>query len=362
MWPDTRYLELVGIDLPILQAPMAGSNLAPLASAVSKAGGLGALPCAMLPPDKAKAQILSIRQQTDRPFNVNFFTHVPPAADAAKEAAWRDRLAPFYREFGLDPADIASGPARAPFDETLLALMLELKPAVVSFHFGLPAPELVQPLKDAGIVIQSTATTVAEARWLAERGADAIIAQGAEAGGHRGMFLSTEITSQVGTMALVPQIVDAVDLPVIAAGGIADPRGIVAAMALGASAVQIGTAYLFCPEAETSAVHRAALAEASADATALTNVMTGRPARGIVNRLIREAGPISPDAPQFPLAATAVAPLRAAAEKGGSGEFSPLWAGQAVALGREIPAGTLTRDLADQAEAQLRRLSGSPRD
>lgn len=357
MWPHPRYLELVGIELPVLQAPMAGSNLAPLASAVSAAGGLGALPCAMLAADKVQAQVLSIRQQTDRPFNVNFFTHTPPEPDETQEASWLARLGSYYEELGLDPANIASGPARAPFDASMLELMLELKPKVISFHFGLPAADLLQPLKDAGIVIQSSATTVAEARWLADHGADAIIAQGAEAGGHRGMFLGTEVSSQVGTMALVPQIVDAVDVPVIAAGGIADARGIVAAMALGASAVQIGTAYLFCPEAETSAIHREALSNASDDKTAITNVMTGRPARGIVNRLIREVGPLSSDAPQFPLAASAVTPLRAAAEANGSGEFSPLWAGQAVALGREVPAAELTRGLANEALALLKRMS-----
>lgn len=358
MWPDRRYLDLVGIDLPILQAPMAGSNLAPLAAAVSAAGGLGALPCAMLAPDTARAQMLSIRQQTDRPFNVNFFTHTPPEFDAEREAGWHSRLAPYFEEFGLEPADISSGPARAPFNEALLELVLELRPRVVSFHFGLPEPQLLQPLKTAGIVIQSSATTVAEARWLAEHGADAIIAQGAEAGGHRGMFLTADVSSQVGTMALVPQVVDAVSVPVIAAGGIADARGIVAAMALGASAVQIGTAFLFSPEAETSALHRAALAEATDDRTALTNVMTGRPARGIINRLIREVGPLSDAAPAFPLAATAVGALRAAAEAKGSGEFSPLWSGQAASLSRSAPAGELTRALAHDAEALLARLSG----
>ena len=358
MWPDRRYLDLTGIELPILQAPMAGSNLAPLAVAVSEAGGLGALPCAMLPPDRARQQLQTIKQQTDRPVNVNFFAHTPPVPDASRETAWRKRLGSYYQELGIDPSDIPDGPAREPFNQELADLLLDLKPRVVSFHFGLPADAAVRQLQDAGIVVQCSATTVAEARWLEDHGVDAIIAQGAEAGGHRGLFLGDSVDRQLGTFALVPQIVDAVDLPVIAAGGIADARGIVAAMALGASAVQIGTAYLLCPEAETGALHRSALASANDDCTVITNVMTGRPARGIVNRLIAEVGPLAAEAPDFPLAASAVAPLRAAAEAAGSDAFSPLWAGQAVGLVRERGAGELTRALAEEAQDLLRKLSG----
>ena len=359
MWPDRRYQELVGIDLPIVQAPMAGCNLAPLASAVSGAGGLGSLPCAMLTPDQARTQVQLVQQQTDRPLNLNFFTHKPAAPDDAREAAWRQRLARYYEELGLDMADIPQGAIREPFSSAMSALVLEMRPRVISFHFGLPDAEALRPLKDAGIVIQSSATTVAEARWLAAHGADAIIAQGAEAGGHRGMFLSDDVANQVGTLSLLPQVVDAVDLPVVAAGGIADARGIVAALALGASAVQIGTAYLFCPEAETSTVHRAALSSPRNEITAITNVMTGRPARGIVNRLIAEVGPLSDLAPAFPMAATAVTPLRTAGETAGSGEFSPLWAGQSAPLARSLGAAELTRTLASEAQALMRRMSGA---
>jgi nitronate monooxygenase len=234
-------------------------------------------------------------------------------------------------------------------------LVEEFAPEVVSFHFGLPEQSLLERVRATGAKIISSGTTVEEARWLEGQGCDAIIAQGYEAGGHRGMFLSQDITTQAGTMALVPQVVDAVKVPVIAAGGIADARGIAAAFALGASAVQIGTAYLFCPEAKVSQLHREALRRARDNDTILTNVFTGRPARGIVNRIAREAGPMSDLAPEFPLAACAIAPLRATAEQAGSGDFSPLWSGQAAALAREVPAGELTRELAAETLARLSR-------
>jgi nitronate monooxygenase len=348
MWPERRLLDLLQIEHPIIQAPMAGAMDGDLVAAVSSAGGLGSLPCAMLDGNQIRAEIERIRARTDKPINVNFFCHAPPTLDNAREAGWRDRLAPYYRELGVDPAAPLKSANRAPFDGAFCELMLELRPAVVSFHFGLPELALLQRLKEAGLVILSSATTVAEARWLEEHGADAVIAQGFEAGGHRGMFLSDDIATQVGTFALVPQVVDAVKIPVVAAGGIADARGIAAAFALGAAGVQVGSAYLHCPEAKISQPHRAALAAARDDATALTNVMTGRPARGFVNRVMREVGPISEIAPAFPLAATALAPLRAAAERQGSGDFSPLWSGQAAALGRAIGAGELTRKLASE--------------
>ena len=235
----------------------------------------------------------------------------------------------------------------------------ETKPDVVSFHFGLPAEPLLGRLKAAGFPVMSSATTAAEARWLEERGVAAVIAQGYEAGGHRGMFLSDDLAAQVGTFALIPQVVDAVKVPVIAAGGVTDARGIAAAFALGAAGVQMGTAYLWSPEAKISAPHRAALRSARDDGTAVTNLMTGRPARGFVNRVMRDIGPISDVAPEFPLAAGALAPLRAKAEAQGSGDFSPLWAGQAASLGRTLPAGELTRKLAADALARLREM-GSP--
>ena len=338
--------QLLGIQYSIVQAPMAGVQGSALAVAVSNAGGLGSLPCAMLSLDALRQELETIRAQTDRPVNVNFFCHTPPAPDAAREATWRAALAPYYAEFGIDADSIPAGPGRAPFSAEAAEVLAEFRPSVVSFHFGLPAPELLERVRSWGAKVFASATTVDEARWLAERGVDAVIAQGFEAGGPRGHCLTDDLTTQVGTFALLPQIVRAVNVPVIAAGGIADARGVAAAMALGAAGVQVGTAYLLCPEATTTAIHRAALKSEAARHTAVTNVFTGRPARGIVNRIIRELGPISPAAPAFPLATSAIAPLRAKAEAQGSGDFSPLWSGQNAGGCKEIPAAELTRELA----------------
>ena len=356
MLQDRRFLDLVGIEIPIVQAPMAGSVTSEMVIAVSEAGGLGSLPCAMLNAEQIRTELGIIRQRTARPINVNFFCHAPPQRDARREAAWRERLAPYYAELGIDPDAQPSGSARAPFDDAMCDAVLEFRPEVVSFHFGLPDQRLLRRVKESGAKVLSSATSVAEARALEAQGCDAIIAQGYEAGGHRGMFLTDDIASQAGTMALVPQVVDAVGVPVIAAGGIGDGRGIVAALALGAAAVQIGTAYLFCPEAKVGAAHRAALKGANESATVLTNVFTGRPARAIVNRIVREVGPMSQHAPAFPLAATGVGPLRSKDEAAGSGDFTPLWSGQAAALGRELPAGELTRTLASEASERLAAL------
>ncbi len=342
--------QILGIDLPIIQSPMAGAQGSALAIAVSNAGGLGSLPCAMLTPDAMRAELEKIAAGTSRPYNVNFFCHTPPAVDAGREAAWRLALTPYYREFGIDAANIPAGPGRAPFSSESAAILAQFRPAVVSFHFGLPAPELMAQVKSWGATVLSSATNVAEAIWLEAHGADAIIAQGLEAGGHRGIFLSDDLTTQHGTLALLPQIVRAVRVPVIAAGAIADAAGVRAALAMGAVAAQVGTAYLLTPEATTSAVHRAALqgcfAHPAAHHTALTNLFTGRPARGIINRVMRELGPISTLTPAFPLSTAAIAPLRAAAEKSGSGDFSPLWSGQNATGCKAIPAAQLTRELA----------------
>ncbi len=338
--------RLLGIELPIIQAPMAGVQGSALAVAVSNAGALGSLPCALLTIDGMRAEVAAIKARTDRPFNVNFFCHPEPTPEPEREAAWRAALAPYYDELGIDSATIPAGPGRAPFSSEAADVLSEFRPAVVSFHFGLPPADLLARVQAWGSQILASATTVDEARWLEAHGVDAIIAQGLEAGGHRGIFLSDDLTTQLGTVALLPQIVHAVDLPVIAAGGIVDARGVAAAMALGAAGVQAGTAYLLCPEATTSPVHRAALKSESARHTALTNLFTGRPARGIVNRIVRELGPISTTAPAFPLATAAIAPLRAKAESRGSGDFSPLWSGQNATGCREIPAAQLTQELA----------------
>lgn len=337
---------IAGLRLPLIQAPMAGVQDHRLAAAVSNAGGLGSLPAAMLGADALRDQLSALQALTDRPINVNFFCHVPPSPDAAREARWRAALAPYYAEFDVDPAQVSAGPGRMPFSADMADVLEAFRPAVVSFHFGLPAADLLARVKAWGACVLGSATTVAEARWLEAHGADAIIAQGLEAGGHRGNFLSDDLSEQLGTFALLPQVVRAVSRPVIAAGGIADARGVAAAMALGASAVQVGTAYLCCPEATTSAVHRAALGSEAARHTALTTVFSGRPARGIVNRAMRELGPFSAEAPAFPLATAAMAPLRARAEAAGSGDFSPLWCGQNAAGCQSVPAADLTRMLA----------------
>jgi nitronate monooxygenase len=343
--------------IPLIQAPMAGAQGPELAIAVCRAGGLGSLPAAMLTPDHLREQIAAVRGETNAPYNVNFFCHAEPAPNPETEARWRNRLAPYYAEAGIDPSGVAAAPARAPFGEAMCAVVEEMRPAVVSFHFGLPPGPLLSRVKTAGALILASATTVAEARWLEQHGVDAVIAQGREAGGHRGMFLSDDIEGQPGLISLLPQVRDAVRLPVVAAGGISDGRGIAAAFALGADAVQIGTAYLRTLEATISPIHRAALASARDDATRLTNVFTGRPARGLVNRFVAEVGPMCEDAPQFPLAAGAAAPLRTAGEKRGSGDFSPLWAGESAALARDEGAEALTRRLWADGQAVMSGLS-----
>ncbi|HEX5076901.1 MAG TPA: nitronate monooxygenase [Gemmatimonadaceae bacterium] len=338
--------DLLGVALPIVQAPMAGAQASALAIAVSNAGGLGSLPCALLDLDTMRAELARIRAHTTRPYNVNFFCHTPPAPDPARDAAWRTALVPYYRELGLDPNEVPAGPTRSPFSNAAADIVEEFRPPIVSFHFGLPSPELVARVRAWGAKILACATTVDEARWLEAHGVDAIIAQGLEAGGHRGNFLTADMTTQLGTFALIPQVVAAVRVPVIAAGGIADARGVSAALRLGAVGAQVGTTYLLCPEVTISPVYRAALRSPDASHTALTNLISGRPARGIVNRLMRELGPMSDLPPAFPLATPAVAPLRAAAEAKGMGDFSPLWAGQNTSGCKEIPAAELTRELA----------------
>ncbi len=338
--------SLLGIELPIIQAPMAGVQGSALAVAVSNAGGLGSLPCAMLSLEAMRNELGAIKAQITKPFNVNFFCHAQPKPSAEREAVWRAALSPYFKEFGIDKDTIPVGPGRTPFDSEAADVLSGFKHAVVSFHFGLPSAELVARVRTWGSKILASATTIEEARWLEAHGVDAIIVQGLEAGGHRGIFLSDDLSTQVGTFALEPQIVRAVKLQVIAAGGIADAKGVAAAMALGAAGVQIGTTYLLCPEATTSPVHRAALKSDAARHTALTNLFTGRPARGIVNRIMKELGPISSATPAFPLATSAITPLRAKAENQGSGDFSPLWSGQNASGCKKIPAADLTRELA----------------
>ena len=339
-------MDLLGIELPIIQAPMAGAQGSAMVVAVSNTGALGSIGCATLGSEALRKELTAIKSQTTRPYNVNFFCHVPPVENAARESAWRAKLAPYYQKYGIDASRIPAGPGRAPFTSDAADLLEDIRPPVVSFHFGLPRAPLLDRVKNLGAKILGSATTVKEALWLEASGVHAIIAQGVEAGGHRGTFLSEDLTTQVGTFALVPQIVRAVKLPVIAAGGIADAQGVAAAMALGAVAAQIGTAYLLCPEASISAIHRAALKSEGARHTALTNIFTGRPARGIMNYAMKQLGPMNYDAPAFPLATSSMAPLRAKAESEGSGDFTPLWSGQNTTGCKEVPASQLTRELA----------------
>ena len=341
----TTLQQILGTELPLIQAPMAGAQASAMAIAVCNEGALGSLPCAMLGPDAMRSELAAIRAGTDKPFNVNFFAHTPPTPDEAREADWRAALGPYYAEFGIDPAGIPTGPGRNPFSAEVADLLAEFKPPVVSFHFGLPPEPLLAKVRGWGAKVLASATTVEEALWLEAKGVDAVIAQGLEAGGHRGHFLSHDLTKQLGTFALLPQLVRALKVPVIAAGGIADADGVAAAMALGAAGVQVGTAYLLTPEATSSALHRAALMSEAARHTALTNLFSGRPARGIVNRVMRELGSIGP-APEFPLATSGIAPLRAKAEAQGSGDFSPLWSGQNATGCREVSSAEVTRALA----------------
>jgi len=337
------FLGLPGL-LPLIQAPMAGSQGARLALAVGEAEALGSLPAAMLGPDALERE-LELLQAAGRPYNVNFFTHQPPAPDPARDARWQQALAPYYAELGLDLSQAAGGASRRPFGPESAEVLERFRPAVVSFHFGLPSPELLARVRAMGSRVMASATTLAEALWLEGRGVDAVIAQGLEAGGHRGHFLSTDISLQTGMLDLVAQCALALRVPVIAAGGISDAASVRAAMAAGASAVQAGTAFLLCPEATTGPVHRTRLKDRDAQPT-LTNLFSGGLARGMSNRLMRELGPVSDQAPAFPLASAALAPLRAQAEAEGRDDFTPLWSGTNRAGCRELPAAEIVRALA----------------
>ena len=343
---NNQITQMMGIAYPLIQAPMAGVQGSELAIAVSEAGGLGSLPCAMLSVAELHAELTHIRSRTSRPINVNFFCHTPPNPDVERAAAWRQTLAPFYAELGLSEQEqVSAGGQRTPYSQAQAEVLAQFKPEVVSFHFGLPDEQAISEIKSWGSSVIASATTVAEALWLQARGVDAIIAQGLEAGGHRGHFLSADLTLQQGTFSLLPQVIAAVKVPVIAAGGIVDVASIQAAMAMGAHGVQVGTAYLLCDECNTSVIHRAAIQSDAAKHTALTNVFSGRPARGIVNRVMQALGPINDTVPEFPLAASSIAPLRAAAERIGSADFSPLWCGQNASGCRTVSAAELTHKL-----------------
>jgi nitronate monooxygenase len=353
MWPRNDLLDLLGIEQPIIQAPMASSATPALAAAVGNAGGLGSLGCGTMSLDELRAKAGELRAATNRPFNLNFFAHEPPKENADVDALTRKRLKPFYDELGLGEVPAAVAPPFGTFTAETLAALLELEPTVVSFHFGLPAPAMVAAIKDAGCRLLCSATTVAEAKSLAAAGVDAIVAQGWEAGGHRGTFHVSFEDVGVGTMALVPQIVDAVDVPVIAAGGIADGRGIAAAFALGASGVQMGTAFLSCPEAKLSAGHRSALSHASDQDTRLTRAFSGRPARARNNRYIDAMAEHRGPVPAFPRMYSFTEALRQAAAASDDPNFQFLLYGQAAALNRQLPAAELVQTLVAEAQEVL---------
>lgn len=349
-WPDRRFEALLGSRHPILLAPMAGAGGVELAVGVIEGGAVGSLPCAMLTPDEVRGQVAQLRARAVGPVNLNFFCHRMPGE--VDESRWRALLAPFYGRYGLSPEPTA-GPVRRPFGADMCSVVEELRPDLVSFHFGLPEDPLLDRVRASGATVIATATTVDEARWLADRGVDAVVAQGWEAGGHAGRFLGGRPDEQMGLFALVPQVADAVDLPVIAAGGIADGRGIAAALALGAAAVQIGSAFLHCPESLITPGHRAALASEAAERSVFTNLFSGGLARGLWTAPMEELGPVRPEAPPFPLATGALTPLaRAAAERGETG-FRPIWAGQSARLGKPLPARELAELLARDALARI---------
>ncbi len=360
MWPDRRLAELLGIEHPIVQAPMASSDSPALAAAVANAGGLGSIGCAAMTPDGVRAAWEAARGATNGALNLNFFAHRPPGIDEQAAARAKALVMPFYMELGLatkpdDVPDVVE--SSFPFGEAALEAVLELGPSVVSFHFGLPEAGLVEALKQRGTVILCTATTPAEARDLEARGVDAVVAQGWEAGGHHGHYLGAR-GAPIGTLALVPQVVDAVSVPVIAAGGIADGRGIAAALALGAAGVQLGTAFLTTAESGAPAVHRAALMASDGSDTRPTPAFSGRPARGIVNRYVEMMEKHEAELPDFPLMNTVTGPLRKASAEAGTADFYALWSGQAVGLNRELPAAELVERLVEETRAALARLAG----
>jgi nitronate monooxygenase len=354
LWPRSELTNLLGVSHPIIQAPMSGSDGSALAAAVSNAGGVGSLGCGEMSLEKLRKTFNETRSSTAHPFIINFFAHDPPAFPSDDAASMRKRLASYYQELGLGQALTLSASSMRSFDTATLETVLELKPAIVSFHFGLPDAEAVNALKSKGSIILCSATTVTEARQLEAGGVDAIIAQGYDAGGHRGTFIEPLEAGNVGTFALVPQVVDAVSVPVIAAGGIADGRGIAAAFALGASGVQMGTAFLRCPESAASPVHRDALKQAGGDGTALTRAFTGRPARAIVNRFVEEMASQDRDIAAFPLQDSLTMPLHIKSVEQGSKDFAALFSGQASSLGRTLPAAALV----DTLVAEARKIFG----
>lgn len=353
-WHDTPLTRLLRLEYPIIQAPMSGATTPAMAAAAANAGAMGSLGCAEMPADRVAAELSAARKLTNRSLNVNFFVHAPPVPDAQRDREAVDRLAPWYDRLGAGapqpPADVIPV-----FDEAMCETVIAGGPTVASFHFGLPDAALVGRLKAAGILILSTATSAEEARWLEAHGADAIIAQGAEAGGHNGWFLPRGGADLTGTMALVPRVVDAVRVPVIAAGGIADGRGVAAALMLGAAGVQVGTAFLATPECRVSDVHKQAVVAATGDDTLATRAFSGRHARGLANAFSREMA-VHRDWPDFPTMFAATGPIGAASVAAGLPDAVALWSGQAAGLARAEPVAGVVARLVAETEAVLARI------
>jgi nitronate monooxygenase len=350
--PPSFLLSRLGIDLPILQAPMAGISTPSLAAAVTNAGALGALGLGATTGAGARATIAEFRERSPRSLHVNVFCHRPARPDAAREAGWIAHLRPAFARFDVEPPAVLREIYKSFLqDDAMLAALVAERPKVVSFHFGVPAPESVRVLRDAGIVLLGSATNLDEARALGAAGVHAVIAQGYEAGGHRGVFDPDGADDRLGTLALTRLLVCALDIPVVAAGGIMDGAGVAAALRLGASAAQLGTAFVGCPESQADAGYRAALASEAAHHTIMTRAISGRPARCLANRFTELGCALtlersSPEIPDYPIAYDAGKALSAAAKRGGDGGFGAQWAGQGAPLARALPAAELVAALA----------------
>ncbi|MDR6412791.1 nitronate monooxygenase [Paraburkholderia terricola] len=341
------FIARLGIELPLIQAPMAGVSTPRLAAEVSNAGALGSIGIGASTTEEARTMINDTRALTCRPFNVNVFCHARAQRDAVREAAWLQHLAPLFAESGMAVPTVLNEIYRTFLDDdAIFDLLIELRPPVVSFHFGLPTAERIVELREAGVVTLATATSLEEAKLIEQAGVDAIVAQGIEAGGHRGIFDPDAVDEQLSTAVLVRLLVQKTRLPVIAAGGVMDGHGIQAVLTLGAAAAQLGTAFVLCPESAANASYRANLKSTRAETTRLTSALSGRPARGMVNRLITFGEAVgSPRPAAYPLAYDAAKQLNSAAARRGNNEFGAQWAGQGAPLAREMPAAELVSTL-----------------
>ncbi len=353
------FLRKLGITLPIIQAPMAGTSTPAMAAAVSNAGGLGSIGVGATDAAGAREMIAGVRAVSNRGFNVNLFCHTPPAADAARDKTWIETLRPLFAQYGAEPpSQLREIYKSFVEDDDMLAMLLAERPPVVSFHFGLPSAERIAALKQAGIVLLASATNLADARAIEAAGIDAVVAQGYEAGGHRGVFDPSAPDDKLGTMALTRLLVRNLKIPVIAAGGIMDGAGIAAALVLGAAAAQLGTAFIACPESSADAAYRSLLLSAGAEKTVMTAAISGRPARSLANKFTAFGETVPPDRiAAYPMAYDAGKQLNAAAKAEGEPGYGAQWAGQAAPLARALPAAELVARLKEEMDAALKQAS-----